>query len=307
MEVIKLINPTEEYIDNSLNEQEVEDLFKQINEAVFTEGKIRTLSEDTAELAIYGGFTVAVVIAMIVKYIKNKYRLTTQKMIDQAKELNDLYTKIDAMLKTDKMIRFKHRNDRIDTTKKNVYMMEKNNHNKVYYLRVDFYGFDPQWFIDQINDIVSYANSAENKSKELETLKEELLKKIKDDFRANHGYLLTCTPIIKEEQFKNQKLETVIMSQKNSFSAWYENIYTIDKYTGATLQYMQYMQQAYNKMLAQYGKDKEHKKMVDDIFKELLKNFTISMDFNNKSLELCTEVLKYYAEELQKIYDMLKS
>ena len=309
MEAIKIITPNKEIMDNSLTESKQDELISSIKEALEKDNIRTSVMLEDKELTKLGDNTVPNIIKGLTNYIRNSYTTLVKKVYDQAKDINDLYTKIEAIINNDKMARFKHRNDIIEKADlKSVYMVEKNNSSKMYYLKADFLAYDPDFFINQINDAMAYVDSqSKDKSKDLEKIKNDLNDKINKGFMINHGFVVTCNPILKTNTYKNQKLYKVFKAYENSFGNFYQTIYVFDKYVQNELQYMQYLQQAYNKMLYQYGKDKVGKKFVDDIFKNLLKNITASIDFNQKVMKLCTEVFKYYAEELQKIYNIYKS
>ena len=309
MEAIKIITPNKEMMDNSLTEAQQDELLTSIKEALEKDNIRTSVMLEDKELAKIGDNTVPGIIKGLINYIKNSYSSLVRKIYDQAKDINDLYTKVEAIISTDKMARFKHRNDIIPSCDiKSVYMVEKNNSSKVYYLQADILAYDPEYFINQINDAMAYVDAqSKDKSKDLEKIKDDLNDRINKSFMANHGYVVTCNPILKTTTYKNQKLGRIFKSYERSFGNFYRTIYIYDKYTQITLQYMQYLQQAYNKMLTQYGKDKIGKKFVDDIFKNLLKNITASVDFNQNTMKLCAEVFKYYAEALQKIYDIYRS
>lgn len=309
MELIKLMKPNKAYMDNSLNEQEQDKLLDSIKENLENNNIRSSVILKEEDLETLENSSIPSIIKGLTKYIKNNYSSLVKKIYDQAKDINDLYTKIEAIINNDKMARFKHRNDIIEKADlKSVYMVEKNNSSKMYYLKADFLAYDPDFFINQINDAMAYVDSqSKDKSKDLEKIKNDLNDKINKGFMENHGFVITCNPILKTDTYKNQKLGKVFKAYENSFGNFYQTIYVFDKYVQNELQYMQYLQQAYNKMLSQYGKDKVDKKFVDDIFKNLLKNITASIDFNQRVMKLCTEVFKYYAEELQKIYDIYKS
>ena len=309
MELIKLMTPNKAYMDNSLNEQEQDKLLDSIKENLENNNIRSSVILNEEDLETLENSSIPSIIKGLTKYIKNNYSSLVKKIYDQAKDINDLYTKIEAIINNDKMARFKHRNDIIEKADlKSVYMVEKNNSSKMYYLKADFLAYDPDFFINQINDAMAYVDSqSKDKSKDLEKIKNDLNDKINKGFMINHGFVVTCNPILKTNTYKNQKLDKVFKAYENSFGNFYQTIYVFDKYVQNELQYMQYLQQAYNKMLYQYGKDKVGKKFVDDIFKNLLKNITASIDFNQKVMKLCIEVFKYYAEELQKIYNIYKS
>ena len=97
------------------------------------------------------------------------------------------------------------------------------------------------------------------------------------------------------------------MVYKEDIANIYSNTAYMNQLVQTQMQYLQLCNQAYNKMIAKYGKDKYGKKLVDDIFKKMLYYSTLAIDFNNAINETLVEQIRYYVSELEKIYEIVRS
>lgn len=266
------------------------------------------LKEDFGVIAI-GAFAIGIIIAKIISWLKSKYSLTVKKLLTQSKELNDIYTKVNALLANDKMARFRHRNDRINAEVHSIVMIDKKT-GTVYKLYIDNLVYNADACINKLNEIIRYSSTkstTKEKVKTLNSMVDSLIESEDKYMMKYHGFIFTCDPFMKIAKFTNQRLEDVLMAYKD----WIEFIYTatnsINNNITAQLQYFQLLETAYKKMSAEYSKDKDAKEVVDKLFKYLIKNATASMDFNTRAMVIFNNMIKYYSEELHKIYDIIRS
>ena len=258
--------PLKEYmVENSLTSTQCDMILQACKEACQSEDTKKYLQE--SDVALFAGMTVAAIIAMMMAYIKNKYSINVQKILDQTKELNDIYAKVDDMLKNDKMARFKHRNDKVNATTKTAVLKDTKDPRKMYKITPDLLAYNSEYFINEIDKVMEYVNNvSDDKKHDFQGMYDSLMKDVEDVYTA----------------YMNQLVQT-------------------------QMQYLQLCQQAYNKMIAKYGKDKYGKKLVDDIFKKMLYYSTLAIDFNNDINETLVEQIRYYVSELEKIYEIVRS
>lgn len=275
----------------------------------FSEDYDQVLLKEDFSIIAMGAFAIGIVIAKIISWIKGKYSLTVKKLLTQSKELNDIYTKVNTLLANDKMARFKHRNDRINAEVHSIVMIDKKT-GTAYKLYIDNLVYNADACITRLNEIIRYSSTKatpEEKVKTLNSMVDNLIAEVDESMMKYHGFVLTCDPFMKITKFTNQRLEDVLMAYKD----WIEFIYTatnsINNNITAQLQYFQLLETAYKKMSAEYSKDKDAKEVVDKLFKYLIKNATASMDFNTRAMVIFNDMIKYYSEELHKIYDIIRS
>ena len=310
MEVIKIdkLDPT--LMESTLTEEECDKLLQEITDIVNApEGTTvnQSLREASPDLVIAGVTGGLMLIAMIRKYIKNKYSLAARKILDQSKELNDLYTKIEDLLKHDKMARFKHRNDKISTTLKYIVFQDRTN-GKMYNIVIDYLVFNADAIINSLNQMMDYLNQAKPQDEDvlIANWADSLIKDIDELFTRDHWYIERCVPLLKSEVYNNIPLEKALMSFKATFSNIYNWIYAINKTTAEQMTYLQFVEKAYKSAMASHGNTKARKEAIDRVFKHTLEKATQSITFNTGVMDVLTEEIKYYAEELNRIYQMIK-
>ena len=310
MEVIKIdkLDPT--LMESTLTEEECDKLLQEITDIVNApEGTTvnQSLREASPDLIIAGVTGGLMLIAMIRKYIKNKYSLAAKKILDQSKELNDLYTKIEDLLKHDKMARFKHRNDKISTTLKYIVLQDRTN-GKMYNIVIDYLVFNADAIINSLNQMMDYLNQAKPQDEDelIASWADSLVNDIDDLFTRDHWYIERCVPLLKSEVYNSVPLEKALMSFKATFGNIYNWIYAINKTTAEQMTYLQFVEKAYKSAMATHGNTKARKEAIDRVFKHTLEKATQSITFNTGVMDVLTEEIKYYAEELNRIYQMIK-
>lgn len=310
MEVIKIdkLDPT--LMESTLTEEECDKLLQEITDIVNApEGTTvnQSLREASPDLIIAGVTGGLMLIAMIRKYIKNKYSLAAKKILDQSKELNDLYTKIEDLLKHDKMARFKHRNDKISTTLKYIVLQDRTN-GKMYNIVIDYLVFNADAIINSLNQMMDYLNQAKPQDEDalITNWADSLVNDIDELFTRDHWYIERCVPLLKSEVYNSVPLEKALMSFKATFGNIYNWIYAINKTTAEQMTYLQFVEKAYKSAMATHGNTKARKEAIDRVFKHTLEKATQSITFNTGVMDVLTEEIKYYAEELNRIYQMIK-
>ena len=238
--------------------------------------------------------------SMMRKMIKVNYALSVKKILSMSKELNDLYTKIEYLLKNDKMARFKHRNDLVDAELKNVLLHDNNDPRKTYCITNVIFGHNIKYIADQIDNAMNYSDD------DIKKIKESIMKELQDFFDKNYWFTESCEPIIQTKRLNSVKLEGLLKHYEDMFSIIYRNIHIFDQSVQIELQNIQYTEQAYNRMLGKYGKNKEGKQMVDDIFKLCLKHIYIVTEFNQKIMDSEIILIKFYANELERMYEIIR-
>ena len=306
---IKYDEPIKEYsVDQPLTEAQCDHLLQIAMEAAKSDD-LKKYIQEAGEALMIGGMAVTVIIAWLMKFLKNKYTININKLSSQSKELNDIYTKVNDLLKHDKMARFKHRNDKVNATMKRVLLRDKNKPNTYYKLIVDELAWDSEYVVNFIdNAMATIINTKDEKTKQsmFDSAYADISGQIDSTFTKNHGYITYTEPFIQNTDYKNQRLEDVLMIYKDNIGVVYDNIAYMNQTVSAQMQYLQLTQQAYNRMIGKYGKDKLGKKMVEDIFKKMLVYAGMSIDFNNAIINSMLEEIRYYTNALTELYNFIK-
>lgn len=304
----KYDEPIKEYIvDQPLTEAQCDHLLQIAMEAAKSDDPKKYIQE-AGEALMLGGMAVTVIIAWLMKFLKNKYTININKLSSQSKELNDIYTKVNDLLKHDKMARFKHRNDKVNATMKIILLRDKNNPNTYYKLTVDELIWNSEYVVNFIdNTMATVINTNDEKTRQniFDSAYTDIISQIDSTFTKNHGYITYTEPFIQNTDYKNQRLEDVLMIYKDNIGVVYYNIAYMNKTVSSQMKYLQFAQQAYNRMIGKYGKDKLGKKMVEDVFKKILTYAGMSIDFNDAITDSMLEVIRYYTNALNELYNFI--
>lgn len=305
----KYDEPIKEYIvDQPLTEAQCDHLLQIAIEAAKSDDPKKYIQE-AGEALMLGGMAVTVIIAWLMKFLKNKYTININKLSSQSKELNDIYTKVNDLLKHDKMARFKHRNDKVNATMKIILLRDKNNPNTYYKLTVDELIWNSEYVVNFIdNTMATVINTNDEKTRQniFDSAYTDIISQIDSTFTKNHGYITYTEPFIQNTDYKNQRLEDVLMIYKDNIGVVYHNIAYMNETVSSQMKYLQFAQQAYNRMIGKYGKDKLGKKMVEDVFKKILTYAGMSIDFNDAITDSMLEVIRYYTNALNELYNFIK-
>lgn len=305
----KYDEPIKEYIvDQPLTEAQCDHLLQIAMEAAKSDDPKKYIQE-AGEALMLGGMAVTVIIAWLMKFLKNKYTININKLSSQSKELNDIYIKVNDLLKHDKMARFKHRNDKVNATMKIILLRDKNNPNTYYKLTVDELIWNSEYVVNFIdNTMATVINTNDEKTRQniFDSAYTDIISQIDSTFTKNHGYITYTEPFIQNTYYKNQRLEDVLMIYKDNIGVVYYNIAYMNKTVSSQMKYLQFAQQAYNRMIGKYGKDKLGKKMVEDVFKKILTYAGMSIDFNDAITDSMLEVIRYYTNALNELYNFIK-
>jgi len=302
--------PISEYMSNDMSEEDISRIHTIYTEALASDDCKQYLREaDIGSIVALGTVGVAAIIGLIFSYVKNHYRMNVKKIYDHSKELNDIYVKVEALIKTDKMARFRHRNDRINIDIEYGVLVDLKDVTKTYNLTPDIIQYDPEYPIAKINAMMDNVNAVPpaNRKEVITATTEAIIKELNDHFDANHWFIIGTKPMMKVSSYKGIKLEQCLQYCKNTIGSIYNCMYYYNKYIDVQLKYIQMMQQSYNSMIAKYGKDKDAKEAVDKIFTLMLQNMSKVIDFNNAIIEIYDHMIQYYVVELNKIYDIIRS
>ena len=192
---------------------------------------------------------------------------------------------------------------------KRVLLKDKNKPNTYYKLIVDELAWDSEYVVNFIdNAMATIINTKDENTKQsmFDSAYADISGQIDSTFTKNHGYITYTEPFIQNTDYKNQRLEDVLMIYKDNIGVVYDNIAYMNQTVSAQMQYLQLTQQAYNRMIGKYGKDKLGKKMVEDIFKKMLVYAGMSIDFNNAITNSMLEEIRYYTNALNELYNFIK-
>ena len=292
---------------NELNESCTK-AYKNMDKDILNESEIVHLDESLSndKLSNPANMIQALKSGSLKKLFDSKYKLKTKIIASQTKEINDIYTKINDLLKNDRDARKKHAHDTINYISHTVLLKKKNSKDdSVYNLIVDVLGYNTEYFIESINDVLE--TYAEDKEQAKEKLK-AYITSVENYFNQYYSYTKFYTPIHDEYEIKNIYLEKAILKIKNNAEIHYSNIYVLNEMASATTIYLQDMELAYKTVSQRYSSlGKDAKKLIDELFNIPLQHFKIVMDYINAVIDASIECFVGTYEELEKIYEILRS
>ena len=261
-------------------------------------------NHDTSALSEAGIFDVPAMIGAMLGYLTGKYTLEYRMVLGQAKEINDMYAKIEALLQSNKVIRYKHRKDRISCKFSNV-LLAKNA--QMYRLVLSTLGFDPDYLSQRLDAAIT---EIDNASGDKMKFAKELAANVVVDYKATidkyfpelDGYI----PVVRETSYNKVPLEQVIRIQKRSFAVDYSNIYAFNRVLSDQAVYLKSLQQEYAVYKNRYKGNKPAMYVIDTVFSTILKWQNDSMTFNTKCMDACSSAYRNEYNELVKIYEYLK-
>ena len=328
MELIKIIDdarPIQEFMSDIYTEEESKEVFsnikaclseetyealKQTSKSYFNEANFPDLFRLKAK-AKNGDSPIQTIIEFLFPWIKNKYRLTVNKVYAQSKDLNDLYSKVSYLLANDKALRSKYANHTMNVTTESLVMTDKTT-GTVYQIMTD----ELYYSLTSINEIIE--NNLKSLSDKIDAATKEDLTKVRekadnvvaatmDSFKQNHGYVTTCDPKIKATLYNNITIESCITYYKDGISNVYAVIYNYNNLISDQLTLIKFIDLMYKRHITLYGNNPDTKYFVDQVYACCLKNMTDAMEFNSKVMTLLNEMIHFYADSLGDIYKLLKS
>ena len=282
------------------NKKELNHFGEQINYAIE--------HQDSSVFSEASLYDIPAMIGALLGYLTGKYSLEYKMILSQAKEINDMYAKIEALLKSNKVIRFKHRKDPINASFSSV-VLKSSDSNKAFKLTLSWSAFDPGPITDTIDDQVAkmevlpndkdkekYANNAVN------DFENDYKRLINQSFPEITGY----NPMIVTKVYNKVQLEKVISYQKTAFSIDYQAIYAYNRTLAIQAQYLMAMAQAYQTLKARYKNNKNAMIIVNGIMSFVLEWDNIAIKYNTSCMDSVTKCYSLDYKELVKIYDYLK-
>ena len=292
---------------NELNESCMK-AYKNMDKDILNESEIDSLNESLSndKLSNPANMIQALKSGLLKKLFDSKYKLKTKIIASQTKEINDIYTKINDLLKNDRDARRKHAYDTINYTSHTVLLKKKNSKDdRVYNLIVNAIGYNTEYFIESINDVLE--TYAEDKEQAKEKLK-AYITSVENYFNQYYSYTKFYVPIHDKYEVKNIYLDKAIERSKQNAETHYENIYVLNNMASTTTIYLQDMELAYKTVSQRYSSlGKDAKKLIDELFNVPLQHFKIVMDYINAVTDASIECFSGTYEELEKIYEILRS
>jgi hypothetical protein len=225
------------------------------------------------------------------------------------KKLDDKFVKVNAFFNllggNNPKVR---KNERTDCEVRSIVLKDNENPSKFYKLSLDFLAYNPEYFNRSIEDCFKYCDTldANAKTAHLKLYRDNTLDSIYKSFMNNHWYILSTEPYCKSSMYNNVKVGEILKTYKSWIDWIHDALKAYNEALEVQLQYLQLCNQAYNNLTNKYGKDKEYKETLDAIFKTVIKNSNLSLEFNNKAFIILNDMVKFYTEALDALVEKYK-
>lgn len=231
---------------------------------------------------------------------KNKTRYPRMKSLSDT--VNDLYSKIDTMLRNDIGGRKAHASDVVKGQYKymQIYWPKKKKVFNFTYAKT---------FIDMEhvgNMIKREMSSMDPKKKDYRSL-EAYKSYIYDDLHKKYWFVLETELIPKSSGDIKGYLEDHILTTKKNADSVYVTLYNITNINGIENKYVLLFKKQYDELEYVYGKDEKAMKIIDDIFAQCIKYTEASIKFNFESSLHLTSFMEHYVKQMEGFYQIIRS
>lgn len=292
------IEPMIEEVKNSpdLSEEEIQHLGEQVDD--FVNGEFDVFREDNVTYALQS----------LKKYAIASHKMRYPVLNGQSKEINDIYTKVDDILKHDRFAKFKHRNDLINGETR-VPVIHSKEDDKLYYFSPDELYWNTEFFDDLFGTLLRQYQTDAAKKELMQAEADKQIYEIRQIISKNHLLINEkfFELIIRVQKYNNVKLGRILNATRDSIDVYYKNIYVMNNLISDEIANLQLIEKQYADICARFTKVKDAKKyLIEPIFMELIKWAKASIDYNNKYVDLAVETFKFYYEQIKAIYDIIR-
>ena len=292
------IEPMIEEVKNSpdLSEEEIQHLGEQVDN--FVNGEFDVFREDNVTNALQS----------LKKYAIASHKMRYPVLNGQSKEINDIYTKVDDILKHDRFAKFKHRNDLISGETRSIIIHSKED-DKLYYFSPDELYWNTQFFENLFSDLLRQYQTDTVKKELMQAEADKQIYELRQIINKNHPLINEkfFEIILRIQKYNNVKLKSLLVVTRDSIDTYYGNIYIMNNLITKEISNLQLIEKQYADICARFAKVKDAKKyLIEPIFMELIKWAKVSIDYNNKYVDLAVETFKFYYEQIKAIYDIIR-
>lgn len=210
-------------------------------------------------------------------------------------EINDAYSKIDTILKSNVENRAMYGRKQVSGSYKD-FSMYIPSQKKRYQLNYVVIGFN----LDEIVKIIRQYGKDNNTSDLL------LFRKEIDDAMYNHyWYLLEVELVLRTTAAVKAPLDLHVDATKNNADVIYQLAYNEDVSIDNSLAYAQLMRKVYNEFEGEFGSNKPVMDEIDKIYNILIKYLNLSIIFNTLIRNGCVHIMQHYSKQLESFYEQV--
>lgn len=297
------------YVEKPLDRLKCARLMKLAKNAITSDDSAGYLREEGIDV-VTKNMAVPAIIKCLKDYVKNSYSGKINQINQNTKKINDTMNKINDLLKHDKIARLKHGNDKVNYEDKMLVLFNKDNPTKPYKFQDDQLVWNSDYIVQNIDGTMESANATSDKAARLNIInqgQEKLLSEVNSAFYSDHEYITKYGPGVLNKKYTGAPLSKALKCYEEQINIYYNNTNYMNNIVDIQMRYLEVCQIAYNKESGKWGNTKEGRIFVDTIFKKMLEYATMSIDYNDKAIDIMVEIFQFTAKEIEAIYEIIKS
>lgn len=232
---------------------------------------------------------------------ENRTAYSKRKILSDT--VNDMYSKIDTLLRNDIKNRKMHAKDIVEGSYMflQIYWKEKKKEYNFQYMELYL---NMEVIASRIKKTMSSIQELKNDDyRPLDAVKEEIYR----FFDEKYWYILNTELIVKSSGALKGELETHISTTKKQADSVYATLVNIAYINGTENKYVLLLKKQYDELAYVYGKDPKAMAIIDDIFNKCITYTEAAMQYNYNSSVYLTQFMQHYVDQMTKFYEIVRS
>lgn len=232
---------------------------------------------------------------------KNRTAYSKRKILSDT--VNDMYSKIDTLLRNDIKNRKIHAKDIVEGSYMFLQIYWKKKKKEFNFQYMELY-LDMESIANRIDHAMNSIQDLKNDDyRPLESVKAEIFQM----FDENYWYILDTELIVKSSGVLKGELETHIITTKNQADSVYATLVNIANINSMENKYVLLLKKQYDELEYSYGKDPKAMKIIDEIFNRCITHTEAAMQYNYNSSVHLTQFMQHYVNQMTKFYEIVRS
>lgn len=232
---------------------------------------------------------------------KNKTAYSKRKILSDT--VNDMYAKIDTLLRNDIKNRKMHARDIVEGS----YMFLQ-----IYWKKKKkVFNFQYMELYLNMEEIATMIKRAMRSIQDLKNDDYRPIDSVKEDvyrlLDEKYWYILDTELMVKSSGVLKGELETHIMTTKAKADSVYATLVNIANINSLENKYVLLLKKQYDELEYEYGKDPKAMKIIDEIFNKCITHTEAAMKYNYDSSMHLTQFMQHYVDQMTKFYEIVRS
>lgn len=231
---------------------------------------------------------------------KNKTAYSKRKILSDT--VNDMYSKIDTLLRNDIKNRKMHAKDIVEGSYMFLQIYWKKKKKEYNFQYMELY-LDMVTIAKRIKNAMDSIQDLKNDDyRSLEAVKEEVYRLLNE----NYWYILDTELMVKSSGVLKGELETHISTTKKQADSVYATLVNIANINSLENKYVLLLKKQYDELDYSYGKDSKAMKIIDEIFNKCITHTEAAMKYNYDSSVHLTQFMQHYVDQMTKFYEIVR-